>query len=249
MTVVVFIIGIGVVLLNQHFQKNLSDQKLKQQTLRNIHQKELLLSSIHTQEEERKRISQDLHDELGAVISIMRMHLLVLEQKNTGKDDKLLAELQHVRKLSETALASVRNISYQLMPPQLGSFGLIPTLESMISQINKTNEITIEINNSLSMTDLTWINTLGLYRIVMELINNTIKHAAAKHVRIDFFQQGEFIKCQYSDDGKGLPEKNMKAGLGHKGIEGRVTALGGLLEWGSGAGGGFYANIQLPMNL
>lgn len=249
MTVVLFIIGIGVVLLNQHFQKNLSDQKLKQQTLRNIHQKDLLLSSIHAQEDERKRISQDLHDELGAVISIMRMHLLVLEQKNAGKEDELLTELQHVRRLSETALASVRNISYQLMPPQLEAFGLIPTLESMISQINKTAEINIEIDSSLAMTDLTWINTLGLYRIVMELINNTLKHAVAKHIRIDLFQQGQLIKCQYFDDGKGLPEKNTRTGLGQKGIEGRVTALGGLLEWGNRASGGFYANIQLPMNL
>jgi len=245
MAVIMFIIGIGVILLNQHFQKNLSVQKLKQEELKSIHQNDLFLSSIHAQEEERKRIAQDIHDELGAVISIMRMHLVMLEQQST--EETLRAGLQNARQLSETAITSIRSISHQLMPPQLQSFGLIATLESVIRQINKTNQISIALNSAFSNTDLTWIINLALYRIVMELINNTIKHAEAKHVSIDFLLHGKYIRCNYADDGKGLPNEHSSKGLGHKSIEGRVSALGGTLDWGNSPAGGFYAIIQLPL--
>jgi signal transduction histidine kinase len=246
LAVVIFMIGIGVVLLNRHFQRNLAIQKWKQEALKSNHQNDLLRSSIHAQEEERRRIAQDLHDELGSVISIMRMHLVMLEQQHAAGAESLLAGLHNARQLSETALASIRSISHQLMPPQLASFGLTETLGSVIEQINKTGKITIELNAPSPETDLSWIVNLALYRIVMELINNTIKHAGAKQVKIDILRDSQYIKCYYTDDGKGLPEKDKGKGLGHKSIEGRVSSLEGKLEWGNSAAGGFYALIQIP---
>ena len=79
--VIIFIIGVGVVLLYQHFQKNLFIHKLKQETLKANYHNDLLRSNIKAEEEERKRIAQDLHDEMGAVLSIMRMNLVLLEHK------------------------------------------------------------------------------------------------------------------------------------------------------------------------
>lgn len=247
MAVIIFIIGVGVVLLNQHFQRNLSLQKLKQEELKSRHQNDLFLSSIHAQEEERKRIAQDLHDELGAVISIMRMHLVMLEQQSS--EESQLAGLQNARQLSETALASIRSITHQLMPPQLVSFGLTATLESVTEQINRTQEINIQLTSVFTTGDLSWIVNLGLYRIIMELINNTIKHARARQVSIDLSQEGQYIRCEYTDDGIGLQEEHAGKGLGHKSIEGRVSALGGQLQFGNSPGGGFYAIIELPMNV
>ncbi|SEW44379.1 Histidine kinase-, DNA gyrase B-, and HSP90-like ATPase [Chitinophaga sp. YR573] len=246
LAVVIFIIGIGVVFLNLHFQRNLTVQKLKQEALKNLYQNDLLRSNIHAQEEERKRIAHDLHDELGAVISIMRMHLMVLEQQSTGN---LQDGLLNVRQLAETALGSIRSISHQLMPPQLESFGLLTTLESVISQINQTDQIIIELTYSDALEDLPWIVNLGLFRIVMELINNTIKHANAKSVKIDFLRYGQHLTCHYSDDGVGLTKDNINKGLGHKSIEGRVNSLGGKLEFGNGETNGFYAIIELTVSI
>jgi signal transduction histidine kinase len=245
---IIFIIGIGVVFLNLHFQKNLSVQKLKQEALKNVYQNDLLRSNIQAQEEERKRIAHDLHDELGAVISIIRMHLMVLEQQNTGGTGSLQDGLQNVRQLSETALASIRSISHRLMPPQLESFGLLTTLESVIGQINKTGEITIELTCNAPLEELPWLVNLGLYRIIMELINNTLKHAGAAFVKIDIHHNNHYLVCHYFDDGKGLPEDNIYKGLGHKSIEGRVNSLGGKLEMGNGETGGFYAIVQLALD-
>jgi len=239
LAVIIFIIGLGVLLLNQHFQKNLADQRLRQEALKNLHKGDLLRTSIHVQEEERKRIAQDLHDELGSILSIMRMQLILLEQKHSA--------LQPTRDLSEKAMAAIRSISHQLMPPQLEAFGLIKTLESVTTQINNTGEISIQLTGTSPTPDLPWIINLVLYRIIMELINNTIKHAGAKQIIINLTLNRDNITCCYSDDGKGLPGNNASIGLGLKGIEGRVSALEGTLEMGNGPTGGFFATIELPI--
>jgi signal transduction histidine kinase len=248
LAVIVFIICIGVLLLNQHFQKNLANQKLQQQALKSIYQKDLLRTSIHVQEEERRRIAQDLHDELGSVLSIMRMQLVLLEQQSREHAASLAPALQGARQLSEKAMADIRSISHQLMPPQLVSFGLIQTLESVIWQINSAGEITIQLTHPSPMSVLPWTVNLGLYRIVMELINNTIKHAKATLVTIDFTAHDQHITCRYCDNGTGLPETSAQAGMGHKSIEGRVTALEGKLTMGNRTTGGFYATIEIPID-
>lgn len=246
LVIIIFVIGLGVVLLYQNFQKNLIAQQLKQETLKNIYQNSLLLSSIEAQEEERKHIAQDLHDELGAVLSIMRMNMVMLEEQSLRAGDDSLKVLQNMRQWSETALTSVRSISHRLMPPQLETFGLVKTLESVAAQINSTGAIEIQLLTTPASCEIPWSTTLGLYRIIMELINNTIKHAAASRITIDLHMQ-QHITCRYTDNGIGLTDGAIPAkGLGYKNIQGRITALGGLVETGNAAGGGFYAHIRIP---
>jgi signal transduction histidine kinase len=256
MVVIIFIIGMGVVLLNQHFQKNLTAQKLQQEALRALHQNDLLRSSIFAQEEERRRIAQDLHDELGSIISIMRMHLMMMEGQSAANPESITTPegaptpegLQNVRRLSDNALASIRSISHQLMPPQLESFGLTDTLQTLVGPIGKAGGLSIDIGDPESTRDLSWIINLALYRIIMELINNTIRHAGAGEVTISIHRDNRYVICHYKDDGKGLPEEYSGKGLGHKSIEGRVRALEGLLEMGNDPIGGFSATIRIPLD-
>jgi signal transduction histidine kinase len=248
LAVIVFIIATGVVLLNQHFHKKLYQQKLEQETLKTVHQNELLRSSISIQEEERKRIAQDLHDELGAMLSIMRMHLVMLELQNPAPPENILPGLQNARQLSETALASIRSISHQLMPPQLEKFGLIKTLESVTDQINDAGRINIQLALLSDIPELSWDINLGLYRISMELITNTIKHAAAKNINIDFGWLTGYITCMYTDNGKGLTQSHPGNGSGLKSIEARASALKGTVEFGNTTDrNGFYAFIKIPV--
>jgi signal transduction histidine kinase len=246
LAVIVFIICLGVVLLNQQFQKNLFRQRAREDALKSEHQQDLLRANIEAGEQQRKRVAHDLHDELGAVLSIMRMNLVLLEQQNAGGAEELTVALQNARMLSETAMASVRSISHQLMPPQLESFGLIVTLESVISQITAMGRLLIRLTAPSPLGDLSWTSTVGLYRIIMELINNTIKHAEATEITIAICRAGDFITCRYTDNGQGLPADTLAIGLGLKGIQGRVSALCGKYEMGNAMQGGFYATIQIP---
>lgn len=247
---ILFIIAVGVILLNQHFQKNLFKQKLFQEELINQHRHELLKSSIQIQEQERKRIATDLHDELGATLSIARMHLLQLE-KQKGDDVTFTEPLENIRSLMESSLASMRRISHELMPPNLVTFGLINALQDLTSKVNSTNEIYMNFDCPENNDRLPWEIELGLYRICLELVNNTIKHANAKHINIEFIIENKILSLQYEDDGKGLDShlSPLKDGLGHKSIEARTSAMEGVFKITHPEKRGFSARIEIPLFL
>ncbi len=244
---ILFVVAVGVILLNQHFHKNLYRQKLEQEELKAAHQQELLMSSIQVQEEERKRIAQDIHDELGAALSIARMHLVQLEQSHGGKAEDLLAALKNVRTLTETSLASTRRISHELMPPQLEAFGLVKTWEAMAEQIGKANGFSIKIIAADNLPLLPWNVSLGLYRISMELIHNTIKHAQANQAQLELRWEDFSIVFLYMDNGKGLPEKRSTAGLGLKSIEARVNSMKGKIVMSNIENGGYSSIVKIPL--
>lgn len=207
------------------------------------HQRQLLKLSIDVQEKERQRIAKDLHDELGAVLSIARMHLVHMEGQHPG--EVTLEGLQQARTLTENALGTMRRISHELMPLQLQKYGLIKTLEALTSQVNGTNKIHIELVCPDYEPDWSKATELGLYRVLMEMINNTLKHSTADRVQIVLNQSLEHIVVTYIDNGTGLGENHNK-GLGLQNIDARVNALGGTFEIIKGTIG-FHARIIIPL--
>lgn len=244
-SLIVFIIAVGVVLLNQQFRKNLYKQQLLQEELKLKQQQELLQVSIQTQEEERKRIASDLHDELGALLSIGRMQMVQLEQKTLEHQEKV----QAVRELMEEALSSTRRISHQLMPLQLSTLGLEEALLSLIHKAKDTGKIDAEVVVDRNCQPLSWDIELGLYRVYSELIHNTLKHAEATTLSISMYCESNQLYGRYSDDGKGLDETQITNGLGLKSLRGRVRALNGTIEIGNRKGKGFFAQMKIPLKI
>lgn len=250
---IVFIITIGVFLLTQQFRKNLYRQQLAQEELKNKHQLELLRSSFQAEEEERKRIAQDLHDELGATLSITRMHLLQAERLHGKEETMLLSDLQNIRSLTESSLESMRRISHQLMPPQLQKFGLIKTLETIAEQLNNAGTIVLEINVSAELPVLDeWVQ-VSIYRVFMELINNTLKHAEASKIVLEINCMRNVLVGHYQDNGKGIDSSKFDhasntEGLGLKSMEGRINSIGGTFEIRNSINGGFSAQLTIPLH-
>jgi len=252
LTIVLFIIAVGVVMLYTQFQRNLYRQELDKAALRSAQQEELLRNSIYVQEEERKRIASDLHDELGAVISIIRMNLVLMGQglrKTETVAPEMVSAVEKLIDLSDSGISSVRNISHQLMPPQLESFGLVKTLESFIDTINVSGKVSICLAVEKEPPTLPWPFALGLYRIIMELINNTIKHSGAKNIKMRFDREDDKLLFYFQDDGKGLDMTDPVAtGMGFKNMEARAAALNGSIGYGNNPGNtGFRALIKLPV--
>lgn len=242
---IIFLVVLGVLLLNQQFNKKLYAQKLEKEKLKARHQFDLLQASIAVQEEERKRIARDLHDELGAALSMTRMHLVQMEQQTAEYGEAFVNRLQNVRSMTEKALASMRRISHALMPPQLESFGLLQTLEATATEINKLDQLKIEIVAPENFSRLPLAIELGLYRVCMELINNTIRHAQADRIHIDLQQGPEELKLDYRDNGKGLPGELNKKGIGQRSIETRIHSMGGNFTMKNLETGGMQALIEL----
>lgn len=241
--IIVFVIAIGVILLYSHFRKNLYTQMLAHEELKGKHQGELLRSSIEAQEEERKRIARDLHDELGATLSISRMHLVQMEDMLTNESHG--RKLANVRVLTETALATMRRISHELMPPQLETLGLIKTLEDVAAQLNQLEKMTLKLEAQSYFPDMPWRITLGMYRVIMELINNTLRHAHASEISLTIGADVNEYTFKYCDNGIGLPAEALPKGLGWNNIEARINSLQGnyVLEKGHH---GFEIFIRIP---
>jgi len=240
--VIVFIIAIGVVLMYLQFQKNIMKQQLKREALKNEHQQELIQKTVAVQEVERKRIAQDLHDELGAVLSISRMQLLQLESETHAPTERI----RPIREMIETTLTSTRRISHELMPLQLEQLGLEQALQSLLSKAANSHQLTTNLAVSENTSELAWITQLGLYRIYSELIHNSLKHAGASTIDISVLREGNQLYGRYADDGRGLSDDKAD-GLGMKSLENRVNALNGHWDFGNRAQGGFYANIKIEL--
>lgn len=208
-----------------------------------VHDRQLLISTVQAQEDERKRIAQDLHDELGAVLSIARMHIIQIRDEEEGSN--LKAGLQQACLLTESALTTMRKISHELMPPQLEEFGLIKTLRAIATQVNDTRQIEMEL--IADDDSQRWSITVerGLYRVCMEMINNTLKHAHARHILIQIRQHPETILLTYQDDGTGLPE-TYTTGQGFRNIEARMNILSGTVQIRNQPTGGFSAVLNIP---
>lgn len=240
---ITFLIALGVLFLNQHFRRNLANQKLKEQQLKNRQQRELLKTSITVQEQVQKRIARDLHDELGATLAISRMHLIKMEQA-ANIDESMKTALVNVRSITETALASMRRISHELMPAQLESFGLVKTLYSVIQQVNNANQVKVDLEAE-GVARLNWDIEVGLYRMIMELLNNTIKHAQASVIKIKLISTATEVVLSYHDNGIGLTGSSDPGGLGLKSLQARAMALGGTFAIGQEEG--FSAGVVIPL--
>ncbi|TFF37482.1 sensor histidine kinase [Mucilaginibacter psychrotolerans] len=248
-TVVLFTISVGVVLLYQNFQKNLMALELEKAAIEAKQRDKLLQNSIMVQEEERKRIAQDLHDELGAVISIMKMNLTLIRQKqyDAGINDEVTSRnVQNLIDLSESAMASVRNISHQLMPPQLETFGLVKSIESFIWQINQSGNIKVLFTHEAEWPVIKWPVALGIYRIIIELINNTIKHAQAHNIFLEFNYLDENLIINFKDDGIGFPDTlEAGQGLGLISMDARARAMNGRFSYSNGPDSGIIAKLSV----
>jgi len=184
-------------------------------------------SIIETELNERKRIAQDLHDSLGQTISAIRMQTAVLPIYQDQKPDheKLLKQVDH-------AYDELRNISHNIMPDTLIKLGLVPAIRELISDLNIDNVLSIEVKAEEPITPLTEDQNINLYRIVQEILSNTIKHAQASMIRVILENKNKKIALRIKDNGKGMDPKTIKnsTGMGWKNILSRVTLISAKMD-------------------
>ncbi len=211
----------------------------------------LLKAIVDTQEEERNRFAKDLHDGLGQILSAIKINMNALEINMPIKNEPLRI-YNNICELVDSAIVTTRNISHNLMPQALIEYGLVISLKDLRDKINHSGLIQVELEENVG--DKRFINTIevGIFRIVQELLQNTLKHAKAKNIKIllDSGLEG-FISCVYQDNGKGIKNFNIDnaypQGAGIKNISNRVESLKGYLNIVTVEEKGFYADIRIPV--
>lgn len=220
--------------------------RIKQLQKLNAAQESFSRQLIESQEAERKRIAQELHDGLGQNLLVIKNRALLglTAKENREKADEQFSEIQE----SVTdALAEVRTIAYNLRPLHIERLGLSSTIEEMIEDIEAASEISI--NCDIENIDETFSkeNEINIYRIIQEVLNNIVKHSEAKRASVTIFRENQKIVLTIKDDGKGFDVAKVsdRKGLGLNGISERVKILGGNYSIESEIGQGTTVSIEI----
>lgn len=213
---------------------------------RKKHESILLKSVINTEERERLHFSQELHDELGPLLSAAKMYVDWLDKPNANiRKEEIIPD---IKTLLEEASQSIRNISFKLSPHILQNFGIIEAIKAFAEKIKEATKL--EINITAPETPrFEEISETVIYRVLCECINNTVKHAKASSVNIVFAKSSDQLAVNYSDDGVGFDLQkvmNKRKGIGLLNMQSRLKSINGELHIDSAPGQG--TNIFLKIN-
>jgi two-component system NarL family sensor kinase len=216
-------------------QKTVYQQELNQK------QKEQAVAVMETQEQERKRIAEDLHDSLGYLLSTVKLNL-----QASSTDPKKTAE-ESVKLLNQ-ASKEIHDITFNLMPRTLEEEGLVPALRELAARTANAGaaKINLDLHDVEGMT-LEKQTQFTIYRIIQEAVNNVFKYADAKEINIQLIKQDGQLTIMLEDDGKGFNVTEVKKGRGLKNMMSRSEWLNGTLNIDSGQGHGTTIILEIPV--
>lgn len=220
---------------------------LRDITERKVAEREVLNAVIDTEERERQRFSKDLHDSIGPLLSALNLYITALS-KDGSKERHEQAYALAKETLNET-IKSIREVSNNLSPQSLTDFGLQVALKSFVQRLRMDDSLNIKLNLELGSNRYPIPIEVGLYRVVTELINNTLKHAHATEVLVEILELNGSIKLDYSDNGVGfsLTDVSRKGGHGLSNISSRIRSINGLVRLWSREGKGMRVTLEVPI--
>lgn len=207
-------------------------------------QKMRLSTEIEAKEQERQRLARDLHDELGTRLSALKLYLGSIEKYLLPKPEAEEIKRQ-AGELLDDSVRDLRNMLLNLSPQTVQRYGYFSALEDLAAKINATGQIKVLLNRNGSKERLAGSTELGVYRIVQELINNSLKHSGCNTIDINVIQKPNRLTIFFEDDGKGMDMLVSKSGFGLKNIENRLSLIKGSVEWDSSPGEGLRAIITI----
>jgi signal transduction histidine kinase len=239
------IIAGGLIVFFYFSRKKIVQKELEKRDLEIKHQREQLRAIIITQETERKRIAQDLHDDISSKLNVVSLNSHLL-----NKTSLTATEVQEITtniiELTGKALQSTRRIAHDLLPPVLDKFGLDAGIEELCSEFNSSKAVLVTYKNTIDFDEMEKDMTLHLFRILQELMNNSLRHGKATSISILFELINGQRTCIYKDNGTGFDtaDTNNQSGLGMKNIQSRVDFLDGSLQISSSLNNGINVIVH-----
>ncbi|WP_271425206.1 tetratricopeptide repeat-containing sensor histidine kinase [Aequorivita sinensis] len=232
-------------ILSGIFIYNRSEQKSKLKQLQQEKENSILNSFILGEERERRRISQELHDGVAAMIGAAKMSLESIPHLS---DEKKLEQLSKVKNILDDTHSDVRHIAHNLMPTVLEKEGLIKATSHFASEINETKLVKITVTDKSSNIEMLSPQLqLMLFRVIQELVNNIIKHSQAQNAEIAFSNGENGLQIEISDDGIGYEGNNSTGNQGLYTINQRLKSIGGNFKITKKQSGGTQAKVVMSL--
>lgn len=230
----------------KHYGELLDKSRHLQEQLRRLSHE--LLSA---QEEERKKISRDLHDQVGQTLTAINVKLTTLNQAAKLNASGLKLQLAGTQRLLEKSMTVVHRFARELRPPQLDDLGLTPALRSFMTDFTKRTNIPIRATVSAAVEQLDSDRKTVLYRVAQEALTNVARHAQASLVRVSIQRAPGSVGMEIHDNGKSFRVDRVlgakrPARLGLLGMRERVEMVGGTFSVESAPGAGTSVRAQIP---
>lgn len=222
----------------------LTVQKLAESHLR---QRELLARREADLENERRRIAREMHDELGQLLTALKLGISTLEMQLTLHNSLLKTKTAHLLNLADQAIQSVRTVSTSLRPSAL-DMGITSALQWLISEFQLQNGVTCQVNLPEDLNDINELQAMTLYRTLQEALTNITRHAEARRVQIKLYTEPDgTLILGIQDDGRGFdPGTDLSGHFGLIGMHERIHSLGGKLKIISAPGSGTCICMTIP---
>lgn len=241
--------------MGQHIQAEEAENQALSEDLRRqtIQQQDLLKRLITAQEDERKRVARELHDELGQSLSALALHSEVIGQFIHTDPERALEQLLLTRGLIDKTTQQMYELILALRPSVLDDLGLAAALHSLGERVLKISGITFELDSSSLIERLPPSIEITLYRIFQEALSNVMKHSGADHVKITLAQSDGTFEGEIMDNGHGFRlenidrEPNNPHGLGLLGMQERLAQCGGSMHIFSREGEGTRIQVRIPL--
>ncbi|MCG9880664.1 MAG: ATP-binding protein, partial [Bacteroidia bacterium] len=226
------------------------ERKIQEKTSELLNKKnEINLALIQGEERERRRLAQELHDGLGSLLATLKLNVESLNLESKGLSAFEWKAYNGLLEMVDYACRELRDISHNMLPAGIEHFGLDATLKSDIQKLSKHKSLEVSLDTFGLKNIKNKEIELHVYRIVLELLNNVIKHANASKANIQLIMLDKHLSLILEDNGIGFnPEKTIHSGIGIISIKSRVEALSGKMQIDSMKDRGTSITIEIPVN-
>jgi two-component system, NarL family, sensor kinase len=239
--------AVAIILFVSFYQKRMISEQLRRTALEVEYQRKMLLAALESQENERQRVSKDLHDDVGMMLMTVRAQVNALVGK--ALSDSMADDL---RQLVDETHETVRRISWDLKPSTLERFGLAQTVKEMGSRLSVSGAVPVLFSEEGDPASLDKQQETLVFRVIQESVSNALRHAQANTIEVRFRWEHENLLIEIADDGIGFNFPNagnkMKVhlGLGLINLENRAALLDGALSFDKNNPTGTVVKLKIP---
>ncbi len=234
-------------------QRRVIKYQLELKKVNEEQQKKLTQAAVQSEETERKRISGELHDDIGALLSSVKLYLNQIQPANFNDQSKIDI-LNNCKELLNDTVQHVRNLSSNLQPSIIKDFGLLSTLQNFCDKLSHSSGLKISITAQGAISRFQTEDELAVFRILQELTNNIIKHANAQTIHFSLVRKNsDTLQIFIEHNGNGLSQEEFEQklysmqGLGLKNIQNRLNILRGNIHFQKGNDSMYTISVQIPI--
>ncbi len=248
-TIAMLVMAVFIIVFVAYYQHRQAQHQLTIKTMQERHRQDLTKAAFRGQEDERKLLAQFLHDDVGTMLSVVKMNLTQLENQ-FGTDDPSGQRVRQARSLLDDTILNVRRVNRNLVPTTLQRFGLTAALDELVNS-HTTPEVSITFDRPDDFEPLPATLDVMLYRVAEELLENAVYHAGASHITLELIRRNNEVRLAVVDDGRGfdvdLILQDSDRGLGLRTVESRLTAVNGHITFDVAPGQGSKVYVQIPL--